>query len=77
MEVGCLMMQCHRREGKIKFFLLSVFSSSMSPSATPWNNATTPGYGVEWSPMGNAMTPGVAFSPAGGGSDSGFSPAYR
>lgn len=71
-------MQCHRRPGKKRFNLIDGFSSSMSPSATPWNNATTPGYGgVEWSPMGNAMTPGVAFSPAGGGSDSGFSPAYR
>uniref|UniRef100_A0A915EB24 DNA-directed RNA polymerase subunit n=1 Tax=Ditylenchus dipsaci TaxID=166011 RepID=A0A915EB24_9BILA len=45
-------------------------SSSMSPSATPWNNATTPAYAGEWSPMRNAMTPGVAFSPTGGGSES-------
>lgn len=48
----------------------------MSPSVTPWSNAVTPGYGAEWTPLGNAMTPGVSFSPLGGGIDSGFSPAY-
>lgn len=53
-------------------------SSSMSPSSTPWNSATTPAYAGEWSPlMNSAMTPGVAFSPAGAANDSSFSPAYR
>lgn len=53
-------------------------TSSMSPSSTPWNSATTPAYAGEWSPMMNsAMTPGVAFSPAGVASDTCFSPAYR
>lgn len=48
----------------------------LSPTpGTPWNAATTPAYAGEWSPMNNAMTPGVGFSPAG--VDGGFSPAYR
>lgn len=29
----------------------NIFSSSMSPTQTPWNTATTPAYAGEWSPM--------------------------
>jgi len=42
----------------------------MSPAATPWNAGVTPSYSGGWSPIGNAMTPGVAFSPSAA-----FSPA--
>lgn len=50
-------------------------SSSMSPSQTPWNAGTTPGYGAAWSPStSSGMTPGAAgFSPSGH-SEGGFSP---
>ncbi|KAI1719686.1 RNA polymerase rpb1, domain 1 domain-containing protein [Ditylenchus destructor] len=47
-------------------------SSSMSPTQTPWNTATTPAYAGDWSPMNSGMTPGVGFSPAA--TDGGFSP---
>ena len=51
-------------------------SSSMSPSATPWNDAASPGYGGAWSPAGG-MTPGnAAFSPAQVGSEGAYSPSY-
>lgn len=47
----------------------------MSPSQTPWNAGTTPGYSAAWSPATAAgMTPSAAgFSPSGH-SEGGFSP---
>jgi DNA-directed RNA polymerase II subunit RPB1 len=51
-------------------------SSIMSPTRTPgYNSIATPNYGNQaWSPIPSGMTPGGAFSPAGPGSDSAFSP---
>lgn len=51
-------------------------SAGRSPTRTPGYMSGTPSYaGASWSPIGPGMTPGGAFSPAGVGSDSGFSPA--
>lgn len=53
-------------------------SAGHSPTRTPGYIGATPSYaGVTWSPGGASMTPGGAFSPAGVGSDSGYSPGYR
>ncbi|KAI6236689.1 DNA-directed RNA polymerase subunit [Aphelenchoides besseyi] len=66
------------------FFMDNAMSPSSShlsspTRATPFNISQTPMYagGEAWSPMGGGMTPGGAFSPAGPGSESGFSPAYQ